>query len=120
MTDKPAVDYKDDHRQIGDERRSLLSLAATAFIVGAATGCVGAIFRFLLMHPDRLRDTMITWAHGHAIWGFLIVVGACAVATLVAAWMVRNSRRTLRAVAFRMLKPSCTTRFHRLRLHWCL
>ena len=90
MTDKPAVDYKDDHRQIGDERRSLLSLAATAFIVGAATGCVGAIFRFLLMHPDRLRDTMITWAHGHAIWGFLIVVGACAVATLVAAWMVRK------------------------------
>ena len=61
-----------------------------AFIVGAATGCVGAIFRFLLAHGDRLRDTMITWGHGHPIWGFLIVVGACAVATLVAAWMVRR------------------------------
>jgi H+/Cl- antiporter ClcA len=59
-------------------------------IVGAVTGCVGAIFRLLLVHADRLRDTMITWAHGHAIWGFLIVVGACAVATLVAAWMVRQ------------------------------
>jgi CIC family chloride channel protein len=74
----------------GDERRSLLSLAATALIVGAATGCVGAIFRLLLVHADRLRDTMITWAHGHAIGGFLIVVGACAVATLIAAWMVRQ------------------------------
>jgi chloride channel protein, CIC family len=90
MTDKPAVDHKDDHRQSADERRSLLSLAATAFIVGAATGFVGAIFRLLLAHADRLRDAMITWAHGHAIWGFLIVVGACAVATLVAAWMVRQ------------------------------
>ena len=90
MTDKPAADHKYDHPQIGDERRSLLNLAAMAFIVGAASGCVGAIFRLLLVHADRLRDTMITWAHGHAIWGFLIVVGACAVATLVAAWMVRQ------------------------------
>jgi chloride channel protein, CIC family len=84
------VDHKDDHRQTGDERRSLLSLAATALIVGAVTGCVGAIFRLLLVHADRLRDTMITWAHGHTIWGFLIVVGACAVATLFAAWLVRQ------------------------------
>jgi CIC family chloride channel protein len=90
MTDKPAVDHKDDHRQIGGERHSLLRLAATAFIVGAATGCVGAVFRLLLVHADRLRDSMITWAHGHAIGGFLIVVGVCAVATLIAAWMVRQ------------------------------
>jgi CIC family chloride channel protein len=90
MTDKPAVDHKDDHRQSEGERRSLLSLAATAFIVGAATECVGEIFRLLLTRGDRLREAMITWAHGHAIWGFLIVVSACAVATLVAAWMVRQ------------------------------
>jgi hypothetical protein len=69
MTDKPAVDHKDDHRQNEGERRSLLGLAATALIVGAATGCVGAIFRLLLVHADRLRDTTITWAHDHAIWG---------------------------------------------------
>jgi CIC family chloride channel protein len=84
------VDDKSEHRQIADERRSLFSLAATAFIVGAATGCIGAIFRLLLTRGDRLRDAMITWAHGHAVWGFLVVVGACAVATLVAAWMVRQ------------------------------
>jgi len=85
------VDHNpDDDRQVADERRSLLGLAAMALIVGAATGCVGAIFRLLLAHADRLRDAMIAWAHGHAIWGFLTVVGACGVATLVAAWMVRQ------------------------------
>jgi chloride channel protein, CIC family len=119
MTDKPAQDHKDDHLQIGDERRSLLGLAATALVVGAATGCVGAIFRLLLVHTDRLRDTTITWGHGHAIWGFLIVVGACAVATPFAAWLVRQFFHTLRAAAFRMSKPSFARRFHRLRLRWC-
>jgi CIC family chloride channel protein len=83
------VDDK-DNQHIGDGRRSLLGLAATALIVGAATGYVGATFRLLLAHADRLRDAMIIWAHGHAIWGFLIVVGTCAVATFIAAWMVRQ------------------------------
>jgi uncharacterized protein (DUF1778 family) len=43
-----------------------------------------------LEHADRLRDMLIVWAHGHAIRGFLIVVAACAIATSVAAWMVRR------------------------------
>src|SRR5689334_13789739 len=84
------MDRNPDERQVADERRSLLGLAAIALIVGAATGCVGAIFRLLLVRADGLREAMIAWAHGHAIWGFLTVVGACAVATLVAAWMVRQ------------------------------
>jgi chloride channel protein, CIC family len=84
------VKHKDEQRQVADERRSLLGLAAMALIVGAATGCVGAIFRLLLAYADRLRDAIIAWAHGHAIPGFLIVVGACAVATSIAAWMVRR------------------------------
>jgi len=87
---QPAVDIKDEHRQFADERRGLLGLAAMALIVGAATGCVGAIFRLLLVQADQLRDTMIIWAHGHEIWGFLFIVGACGVATLVAAGMVRQ------------------------------
>jgi chloride channel protein, CIC family len=87
---QPAVDIKDEHRQFADERRGLLSLAAMALIVGAATGCVGAIFRLLLVQADQLRDTMIIWAHGYGIWGFLFIVGACGVATLVAAGMVRQ------------------------------
>ncbi|GLR90490.1 H(+)/Cl(-) exchange transporter ClcA [Bradyrhizobium iriomotense] len=78
----------DDDRHVANERRSLLGLAAMALVIGAATGCVGAIFRLVLAHADRQRDALIVWAHGHAVWGFLMVVGACAVATLVAAWMV--------------------------------
>src|SRR5262245_10863178 len=73
-----------------DERRSLLMLALMALVVGAATGLVGALFRLSLAHADRARDALIAWAHGHVIWGFLIVVCACAVATLVAAWLVRR------------------------------
>ena len=83
IVDQP-VTHESDHRQVVDQRRSLLGLAAMALIVGAATGCVGAVFRLLLAHADRLRDAMIAWAHGHAILGFLIVAGSCAVANSVA------------------------------------
>jgi chloride channel protein, CIC family len=55
------VKHKDEQRQVADERRSLLGLAAMALIVGAATGCVGAIFRLLLAYADRLRDAIIAW-----------------------------------------------------------
>ena len=65
-------------------------LALVALVVGAATGLIGAIFRLSLAHADRVRDAVIAWAHGHAIGGFLLVVCACAAATLVAAWLVRR------------------------------
>ncbi|MGE0285640.1 MAG: H(+)/Cl(-) exchange transporter ClcA [Bradyrhizobium sp.] len=65
-------------------------IVAIALVAGAVIGCVGAIFRVALEQADRLRDTMIAWTHGQAIWGFLIVVATCAAATSVAAWMVRR------------------------------
>jgi chloride channel protein, CIC family len=113
------ADHKDDHRQIAHERRSLSRLAATAFIIGAATGCVGAIFRFLLTHGDRLRETMITWTHGHAVWRFLIVVGVCAVATLVAAWMVRRFSPHASGSGIPHVEAVLQGEIHRLRLCWC-
>jgi CIC family chloride channel protein len=79
-----------DSGQAADERRSLLMLTLVALVVGAATGLVGAAFRLSLLYADRARDAVIAWAHGHPIVGFLIVVGACAAATLVAAWLVRR------------------------------
>ncbi|MGY3604250.1 MULTISPECIES: H(+)/Cl(-) exchange transporter ClcA [unclassified Bradyrhizobium] len=85
------MDHKpDDERLVADEGRSLLGLVAAALVVGAVTGCVGANFRLLLEQADRLRDAVIAWAHGHGVLGFLIVVGACAGATLLAAWTVRR------------------------------
>ncbi|MGY3617014.1 H(+)/Cl(-) exchange transporter ClcA [Bradyrhizobium sp. USDA 10063] len=85
MDEKP-----DDERGAADDHQSLLGLVAAALVVGAATGFVGANFRLLLEQADRLRDSIIAWAHGHGILGFLIVIGACAGATLLAAWMVRR------------------------------
>jgi CIC family chloride channel protein len=68
----------------------LLTLAVLALIVGAATGVAGAVLRLALEHADRVRDSLIVWAHGKALAGFLIVVATCAAATTIAAWLVRR------------------------------
>jgi hypothetical protein len=53
---------------------NLLALALLALIVGAAVGFVGGVFRVALEKADRLRDTLIAWANGEQLAGFLIVV----------------------------------------------
>ena len=69
---------------------SLLVLALLALVVGAAARLVGAIFRLTLEQADRLRDSLIAWAHGEKLLGFLFVVATCATAALIAAWLVRR------------------------------
>ena len=59
---------------------SLLALAMLALVAGALAGLVGAIFRLSLGAADRLRDTLIGWAHGREAVGFLFVVVVCAAA----------------------------------------
>ncbi len=66
-----------------------MPLALVAPIVGAMTGLVCAIFRIVLEHADRLRDALIVWAHGHELEGFLILVGVCATAAAISAYLVR-------------------------------
>jgi chloride channel protein, CIC family len=78
-----AVDSSDSHG-------SLLVLALLALIVGAFAGLIGAVFRLSLEHADRLRGALIAWAHGERFVGYLCVTLACAVAALVAAWLVRR------------------------------
>src|SRR5262245_24809407 len=68
---------------------SLLTLALVAFLVGAASGLVAALFRRALDQADRFRDGLITWAHGEALAGFVFVIATCAAAPAVAAWLVR-------------------------------
>ena len=75
---------------VADGSGNLLALALLALIVGAAAGFVGGVFRLALEKADRLRDTLIAWAHGEQLAGFLIVVVASAAATLVAASLVRR------------------------------
>src|SRR5262249_48080209 len=73
-----------------DGHGSLLALALLSLVAGAAAGLVGAAFRLCLSQADRLRDELITWAHGAGPAGFLLVAATCAAATGVAAWLVRR------------------------------
>jgi alcohol dehydrogenase (cytochrome c) len=59
MDDDPA-----QATHVEDRDGSLLVLAPLALAAGAATGIVGALFRLSLEQADRLRDALITWAHG--------------------------------------------------------
>jgi CIC family chloride channel protein len=81
---------REDAEQRVDGRRGLFPFALLALVVGAMTGLIGAAFRVALEHADRVRNGLIDWAHGQAIGGFVIVVAACAAATVAAAWLVRR------------------------------
>lgn len=67
----------------------LLALVLLAPLVGALSGLVGALFRLALLQADRLRDLMVALSQTLGLAGLPAVVGTCAVAAAVAAWMVR-------------------------------
>ena len=69
---------------------NLLVLALLSLVVGAATGLVGAVFRYCLKWADDGRNALVSWAHGENFPGFLLVTLTCAAATAVAAWLVRR------------------------------
>jgi CIC family chloride channel protein len=69
---------------------SLLVLALLAPVAGAIAGLLGAIFRLALERGDRLRDTLILWAHGNKTLGFIVLILSCAAATALAAWLVHR------------------------------
>ena len=68
----------------------LFVLAVLSLFAGALSGLLGAVFRLSLDQADRLRNALISWAHGEPLIGFLLVVVTCAVASGVAAWLVRR------------------------------
>ena len=72
------------------EDGSLLVLALLAFAVGGISGLVGAAFRLVLDRSDRFRNAVIDWAHGKEIVGFALLIGISAIATGLAAWLVRK------------------------------
>jgi chloride channel protein, CIC family len=69
---------------------SLLMLALLAFAVGGISGLLGAVFRLVLERSDRFRGAVIDWAHDNEIAGFALVIGISAIATGLAAWLVRK------------------------------
>src|SRR6266436_5182010 len=73
-----------------EDQRGLLALALLSLLAGAAAGLVGAIFRLSFDHADRMRDALVSWAHGETLAGFVLVTSTCTAATAVAAWLVRR------------------------------
>ena len=68
----------------------LLVLSLLALLVGVASGLIGAVFRLTLEAADRFRGAAIAWAHGGKFVGFFLIVGGCAAAVALAAWLVRR------------------------------
>ena len=75
---------------LAEERGRLLVLSFVALIAGSASGLLGAAFRLALERADRFRGSFVLWAHGEALAGFLLIIGMAAVATALAAWLVRR------------------------------
>jgi len=79
----------DERRDSRSEQGSLIVIALLAPLVGAVSGFVGAIFRLALEQADRLRNGLIDIASDQP-WGILYIIGGCAAAAGVAAWLVRQ------------------------------
>lgn len=75
------------------EPGGLVVLTLFSLLVGVLVGLVGAAFRTSLDAADRLRALVIAWAHEAPLPGFLALVAACAGATLLAAWLVKQFAR---------------------------
>src|SRR5262249_6121867 len=78
------------HGEDADDRSGLLALAVLSLAAGAVTGLVGAFFRLCLDRADHFRDVLVARAQQWGIAGLVLVTAACAIATAVAAWMVRR------------------------------
>jgi Voltage gated chloride channel len=72
------------------EHGSLLVLALLAFAVGGISGLLGAVFRLVLERSDRFRGAVIDWAHDNEIAGLALIIGISAIATGLAARLVRK------------------------------
>ncbi|MEX0642563.1 MAG: H(+)/Cl(-) exchange transporter ClcA [Pirellulales bacterium] len=78
-----------------DERGSLTVLALLSLLAGAASGLIGALFRWALQQADQWRDALITWTHGNNLFssrflGCILVMALAAAACWLAAWLVRR------------------------------
>jgi chloride channel protein, CIC family len=69
---------------------ALFVLTLLAPLSGIGAGFIGAAFRFTLAEADFLRGTVIAWAYGSSIAGFVLVVALVAASAATAAWMVRR------------------------------
>src|SRR5262249_61600838 len=67
-----------------------LGRALPSLVAGSLTGLLGALFRLSLDRVDHFRNVLVVWAHQWEVAGLVLVTAVCALATAVAAWMVRR------------------------------
>jgi CIC family chloride channel protein len=85
----PVMDEAEQDSGSVQERGSLLVLSALAFVLGGASGLLGAIFRLALKWSDQVRDLLIEWAHGRGPVGLPLVMAVSAIGTGLAFRLVR-------------------------------
>lgn len=68
----------------------LVTLVLLSLLAGGVVGLVASLFRLALEWADARRVLVIAWAQGVPIWGLVAVVGACALAAAIAAWLVER------------------------------
>jgi chloride channel protein, CIC family len=79
---------RDEKAPAGRER--LLALALLSTFTGIAVGLLSAAFRLALSSGERWRGALLEWSHHRGVVGLLAVLGICATATAVAAWLVHR------------------------------
>ena len=85
MADEPKLLLEE-----GQGPRSPIALALLSIIVGSLAGLVGAIFRLGLQRADEIRTSFIERAHSWGGGGLVLILSGTALATGIAAWMVRR------------------------------
>jgi chloride channel protein, CIC family len=63
----------------------VIRLVIASMLGGLLIGLVGGAFRYLLITCDQFRIELTTWSHGHAHWGWLLMLTVGA----VGAWLAR-------------------------------
>lgn len=83
--------------QLEQTPASLPVVAVVSIVAGAAAGLVGALFRLALEQADRFRNWAIANLHAtlgasvaSSALGIVLVMAACGLAGLIAAWLVRR------------------------------
>ena len=65
-------------------------LAVLSILVGMAAGLIGAAFRYSLERADAFRATVVVETSAYPILGPLMMMAGAALATGLAAWLVRR------------------------------
>jgi len=68
----------------------LLALTAAGLAVGSLAGLVATAFHVALDGAERLRNSMLDWAHGSPELGWLAPVLVAGAAAFIARWLVRR------------------------------